>query len=934
MLGCVRLNITARDIRNWDSVESVKESFASEFPDYSNMPDDRIRFTIEPNMFLDMVEIRADDRFADHFVKRLHNSTCLLLVKDDCSELMFAKDELLITGDIRLRKYKFGRAEPRNSDVARLRELRCGDASSFEGLFDTKDVVKRFYGEYKVWLGRLGKSIMGINSTDDRRHYSQILLSRMMFLYFIQTKNFLSSETDYLTRQFAEIEHAKGNFYSDFLLVLFFKVLNTKKKDREISAFDSAPFLNGGLFNEHGIEKKYSIRIENDIFGGILEFLDGWMWYVDDTADDASTTASVNPEILGHIFEQSIADQHSKGAYYTPIDVTQFICNETIVPYCIRRVNERFSSEYERIPKIWESPEHPEYFYFDVLKKIKILDPSCGSGEFILTASKILLDLYTNTWNILEDRESLQVRREREIMAGRPEYYFKRRIVTKNLYGVDIEEGALEICKLRLWLSLVSAMSRDTADPLPNIDYNIMQGNSLVGYTDIPEKQQYSIDGPYDIEDVLREVDRRKGAYNIETDPQMAAHLREAIEQEITPCNDLLNKARASDIAVGEEHRPTERRMEEINPFHWRLHFHEVIMAGGFDIIVGNPPYGAITNYPTVFLKTHKARDTYAYFIEISMKLLKPSGKIGYIIQVPGMATEKMAPLQDLLLDACSVLKISNYDDRPGKLFEGLEHCRSSIILGTKHAKSAEQACAVFTTGYHRWASVDRHSLFKNIRHIPVNFSGLLSCTRNGIPTVISKMSTIPKIGDEKEIGILAKIYQKSSLVQATCKRSDLAVYYHSAPQYWIHAMGVKKFNKDVKDSTEVKFVELKDRKAFTITLSLLNSSLFYWFFIKMSDCRHLNKREVNNMPVGIDEFTSADVSKLTRLTRALMKNYKDNSKIKTNSSGTLREEIYPKHAKSIIDKIDNMLAKHYGFTQNEAAYIKQFDEKFRLGDD
>ncbi len=929
------MNINKLDVLNWDSLQAVTRSFESEFPDHDRGSDDRVRFTIEPNRYLDMVEVPVGDELKSRRNMRLPNTACLLLVKADCSELMFTKREMTATSDYKTKTYTFSKNSLQKSDIDLLKRIKYGDESSLDALFDTQDVVKRFYREYKDWLMRLSTSIKGIDSAVDREHYAQILMSRVMFLYFIQTKNFLSDERDYLTNQWREIR-SKGNFYHDFLLVLFFNVLNTRKEDRQTTDFSSVPFLNGGLFKEHDIEATYdNIRIENDIFGQILEFLDAWMWYVDETTDYEGSAQSINPEILGHIFEQTITHQHSKGAYYTPIDVTQFICDETIIPYCIRQINERFSSQYGGMLEVWKSAEHSEYFYFEILKKIRILDPSCGSGEFLLTASKILFRLYKNAWNAIKNQKSSQVELERKIMADCPEYYFKRRIVTENLYGVDIENGALEICKLRLWLSLVSAMSRDTADPLPNIDYNIMHGNSLVGYVDIPEKQQYSIDNPYCIEDVLKKIDQLKDTYNVETDPAVAARLRETIEQEVEPCNDLLNKTRASDLAPSAGRRITANHMKKINPFHWRLHFHEVIAAGGFDVVVGNPPYIIKTDYPTKFLETHKAHDTYAYFAEISLKLLKPSGRLGYIIPVPGMATEKKAPLQNLLLDSCSVLKISNYDDRPNKLFMNLEHCRSSIILGTKHnANPSERTCAVFTTGYCRWESDYRHNLLKNIRYTSIDLSDLLPCTKNGIPTVISKMSTIPKIGDKLEIGILAKIYQKPPLEYVTRKRSGLAVYYHSAPQYWIHAMDTKKLNEGIKDSTEVKFVELKDQKSFTVVLSLLNSSLFYWFFIKMSDCRHLNKREVNNMPIDIGEFTSTDVSKFTRLTKALMKNYKAHSKIKTNRDGALREEIYPKHAKHIIDKIDNILVKHYGFTQDEAMYIRRFDEMFRMKDD
>ena len=937
MLGCVCLNINKKEVLNWDSFQSVIKSFKSEFPDCARGDDDRMRFTIAPNRFLDIVEVPAEGVLKDHINKRLSNTACLFLAKDDSSEFMFAKREMSASGVYKPKRYIFSKAKLLNSDIARLRKLRCRDESSFDSLFDTRGVVKRFYGEYKVWLERLGKNIKGIRSDTDRRHYSQILLSRMMFLYFIQTKNFLSENPDYLARRLAETKRNGGNFYRDFLLVLFFKVLNTRKKNRPITGFGAIPFLNGGLFKEHDLEKAHDIQIDNDILGGVLKFLDGWMWYVDETADYEGGVQSINPEIMGHIFEKNITDQSKKGAYYTPIDVTEYICNETIIPYCIRQVNERFSCKYEKLPEILKSAEHTKYLYFDVLKKISILDPSCGSGEFILTASKILFDLYMNAWKTIENLESPQVKQEQFIIAGRLEYYFKRRIVTENLYGVDTENGALEICKLRLWLSLVSAMSKDKADPLPNIDYNIMQGNSLVGYIDIPEKQQYSIDNPYGVEEILRKVDRLKDRYNKETDPQVAELLREGIQQEIKPCNDMLNRARASDIVVCKERRPTANHMQKINPFHWRLHFHEAVTAGGFDIIVGNPPYGAKTDYPTSFLRTWKTGNTYAYFVEVSMGLLKSSGRLGYIIPVSSISTTNMASLQETMLDGFSELKISNYDDRPGKLFEGLQHCRSSIILGTKHDSGLEEkTCAVSTTRYHRWASANRQDLFTKIRPIPVNLSGLLECTRNGIPMVLSKMNTIPKFGDEIEKGILAKIYQKPSLVQATYKKPGFSVYYHNAPQYWIRAMNVPTFRKTIKVSSHVKFVYLKNKKAAIVALALLNSSLFYWFFIKTSNCRDLTVREIENIPIGVDEFASTDVLEFTTLTQELMKNYKNNSEIKTDNrtTGTLRyEAVYPMHAKPIIDRIDDILAVHFGFTRKEAVYIKSFDEEFRMRD-
>ena len=933
------MNITKHEVLHWDGFQAVIESFKSEFSDCARGDDGRVRFTIEPHRFLDILEVPAGEEFKTYRNTRLSNTSCLALVKTDCTELMFVKRKMTAAGDYKLKTYVFGKSKLLNSDIDLLKKLKFGDESSFDDLFDTKDIVKRFYREYKVWLERLDKSIEGIGPDDDRRHYSQILLSRMMFLYFIQTKSFLSDERNYLTEKWIEIKRNKGNFYRDFLLVLFFKVLNTRKEDRETTLFKSVPFLNGGLFKEHDIERTYDIQIGNGVLGNVLEFLDGWLWYVDETTDYDGGAQSINPEILGHIFEKTITDQNKKGAYYTPIDVTGYICDETIIPYCIQQVNKRFLSKYEKMSEIWENIKHSEYLYFNILRKIRILDPSCGSGEFLLTSSKILFELYIKTWKTIESRKSNQVKQEQGCISGCPEYYFKRLIVTENLYGVDIENGALEICKLRLWLSLVSAMSRDTADPLPNIDYNIMQGNSLIGYTDIPEKQQYSIDNPYDIEDILRNVDQLKDAYNAETDPQAAAHLRKTIEQMVKPCNDLLNSARASDIAVGEALRPTAKCMKEINPFHWRLHFHEAVTAGGFDIIVGNPPYGADIDYPTAFLKTAKTKNSFAFFIEVSMCLLKPSGRIGYIVPVSGISTANMKPLQKILLTDCSELKISNYDDRPGKLFEGLEHCRSSIILGTKR-KGNGSSCAVFTTGYNRWyAPADRGGLFGRIRnngYVQLNFTPSDSHPKNTIESFAFNMGTIPKFQNKREKQILTKILRKPPLRQSIRQKSDFVVYYHNAPQYWIRAMNVPMLRKTLTQSSHVKSVYLKNERVATVTLALLNSSLFYWFHIKTSNCRDLNFNEIENFRIDADEFAPGNVLNLSNLTHEMLKNYKKNSKIKTSKrkKKTVRhEEAYPKHAKSIIDKIDDILARHFGFTQNEAVFIKEFDKEFRMRD-
>jgi len=303
-----------------------------------------------------------------------------------------------------------------------------------------------------------------------------------MFVQFLQSRNYFQNKHFLLFHY--EALSSKLTYY-DFLCMLFFDILNTplSKRKKRVLKYSNIPFLNGGLFKKHSIEHKYKISISNNILHKLLVFLKQYTWYVDET--DVSNDG-INPEILGHIFEQTIDNQKEQGAYYTPVDVTKFICTNTILPYCIEHINTKFNTNYEynvdSISKICSNLAQSKYFYFNILKPIKILDNACGSGEFLLTSFGILLNLYTAVWDsISTSRDSLIASEQKRINKFHSKhYYFRRLIVTENLFGVDMDDAAIEICRLRLWLGLVADMNISKPEPLPNIDYNILSGNSLL----------------------------------------------------------------------------------------------------------------------------------------------------------------------------------------------------------------------------------------------------------------------------------------------------------------------------------------------------------------------------------------------------------------------------------------------------------------------
>jgi len=291
------------------------------------------------------------------------------------------------------------------------------------------------------------------------------------------------------------------------------------------------------------------------------------------------------------------------------------------------------------------------------------------------------------------------------------------------------------------------------------------------------------------------------------------------------------------------------------------------------------------------------------------------------IVQLPIVCTDRMSPLQDEVLTKNSDIWISTYDDRPGRLFDGLEHIRATIVLsvvGDNHLNT-------YTTKYNRWTSNERELLFNNLHYI-LNDSWDYS-------------GAIPKIGDNFDLLIYNKIkkFQKYNFPKVSQER----IFYHNAPQYWIRAMTFAPYFWNEKDgekiSTQNKNLYFFDSVAAKVICSILNSSLFYWWFILLSDCRHLNSREIVRFPYGINRMNEEIKIELARLCDLLMDDYRryaNRKECNYKSTGrVIYDEFYPRKSKNIIDEIDRILGKHYGLSNEELDYIINFDIKFRLGD-
>lgn len=531
----------------------------------------------------------------------------------------------------------FETGEPSVVEVAR--RLRLG--------LDIERVTKKFYGQfYEQHLAFL-ELITGIDDEHDRRWYASILLNRLMFVWFLQKKgNIDRGNLNYLTDKLAESQsRGKNRFYREFLTLLFFEGFAKPANDRSEAArnlLGEVRYLNGGLFLRHAIEQEYkSIDVPDRAFENLFKLFQSYSWNLNDTpGGDAN---EINPDVLGYIFEKYI-NQKAFGAYYTRTEITTYLCERTIHRLILDAVNtpkiEFIRSlpgknyDFKTVSDLLANLDAPltKKLLYDVLPKLSILDPACGSGAFLVAAMKTLINIYTAAFGYARYRDHGELRRKvEEVERDHPnvEYFVKKSIITNNLYGVDIMEEAVEIAKLRLFLALVaSARTPEQLEPLPNIDFNLLAGNSLIGLLRVDEQEfdeaqkalfrqrgREILTVKKSYRHVVDEKNRSVATYRYTaTYSQDLRVLRDAIdelrEEAAETLNDILLDAFQSAGVQYEEatwdstkqregkgkKRPLTREdIAELAPFHWGYEFDEIInKRGGFDAIITNPPWESV----------------------------------------------------------------------------------------------------------------------------------------------------------------------------------------------------------------------------------------------------------------------------------------------------------------------------------------------------
>lgn len=590
-----------------------------------------------------------------------------------------------------------------------------------------------------------------------------------------------------------------------------------------------------------------------------------------------------------------------------------------------------------------------ELFYQELLK-ITILDPTCGSGAFLFAALNLLEPLYEVCISRMEEFNALDHYSFKEQLAeiqnkyrSNIQYFIYKSIILRNLYGVDIMAEAVEIAKLRLFLKMVAVVEVDRRadnmglDPLPDVDFNIRCGNTLVGYANRQsiESDLYGDDANIFLvqeseERINEQLDLVSVAYDVFREEQLETkdsilgykQAKEELSKALKKLNGELNNHmfKASGVSTYSKWK------EDYQPFHWIAEFYQIInYNGGFDVIIGNPPYVetsvAFQKYSVTGYDTVSCGNLYACVYERSLAISHENSFVSMIVQLPIACTDRMDAAQRLLL-SYNTWSLT-FDDRPGKLFDDLEHIRATIFISKK-----DGGTDLYTTRYLRWYSIFRPILFQCIN------------TYQNDSRRIKGICSLPKVGDSTAMSILHKMLKGKSL--KIMGRGSFYSYFHNAPQYFTRATSFIPYFWNEKDgeklSVSVKAYPLLSEEDAKACTCILNSSVFYWWFILLSDCRHLNLREIDNFPLSLETIDPALKSKLVELCDELMVDF-DKHKYRRSAhykaTGDVEyDEYYPKYSKNVIDKIDMVLALHFGLTEAEYDYLINYDIKYRMGDE
>ena len=709
--------------------------------------------------------------------------------------------------------------------------------------FSVEKVTEKFYKEFKDIHDRLGGRradkkptplLRGLPDINASRWYASVLLNRLMFLYFLQRKGFLDNDTDYLQNRMLEVQklYGKGKFYtfySSFLIPLFQSAIGSPRWESLSPEMKKlvgrVPYLNGGVFAQHPLEKEHTIELDDDIFTDIFAIFRRYRWHLDESehAEDQSLP-QINPDILGHIFERYVNEgDEETGAFYTPSDVTRWMTTRMVGSTVLQRLidlevdlgaliakdperylpSEHFvgradadewlgdypklgtkeAAEWSKpVPAgrglptetVWEVRDRLKYAaqmtkelgtgkfgtpaelfrfnlnnpvlisdamrtltpeklqqYWDQLFSITVVDPTCGSGAFLLAAlaflEELALDALTRADEFSSDSKIKPPAFTKEHTArnlGQRRLAIRTNFIIKCLYGADLSGEAVEIARLRLYLALVATTSvYEDLRPLPDLEFNLAEGNLLVGVNSEVEMERLigsALWAQGEIGEVrkrLAAVSKAISAFNAAqqtSDHVKQEELKLIAIQRATDLKGQLNVALHKAMAPETQYS---QWLKSHEPLHYLAQFPSVMLDGGFDVVIGNPPYinrRKITTYNYAGIPGSDLPDIYAPCAMRAYDLASKNKIFSMILPLSSAFNEKFAPLREYFVQGSGLFAQSSFGIRPEGLFAV---AAQRITINSTIAQSKKE---ILTTRMHRWTKEFRPALLQTLRYVPV----------------------------------------------------------------------------------------------------------------------------------------------------------------------------------------------------------------------
>lgn len=643
---------------------------------------------------------------------------------------------------------------------------------------------KRFVKVGSKWeekvLGTPNAPLMQAFGGDEKkiRDYVKKMMGRITFLHFLQRKGWMCDDLNYMQNMF---EHSayKDDYLDAVLEPLFFGILNTKPAEREalftdygwdkslLEEWKDIPYLNGGLF-ERDEEDEPESKFPAYYFKRLFQFFGEYNFTIDEN-DPNDAEVGVDPEMLGKIFENLLEDNKDKGAFYTPKEIVRYMCQESLIAY----LEANTSIAKEKIRQFVLSPEdgvadipdNKKTKLLTVLEEVKICDPAIGSGAFPMGLLNELLHC-------------------REVLSG--EHYdrakIKKSIIQNNIYGVDIEKGAVDIARLRFWLSIV--VDEENPSPLPNLDYKIMQGNSLIESfmgVDLSkltyEKEHKKDNGEFSLFDDEKNRLQKTVSQLLSTYYSCPDHDRKVrLQREIS---DTINKqleAQAYDPEILCELKNL--NLAENNKFFlWHTWFSDVFNRNGkngFDIVIGNPPYflyqeshvgeiGDLRSDKEYTIAFGGKLNAYKLFIANAIKkLLASNGVNCFIFQNSFLGDRQATNLRKYILKNSKIIKIDSFPERDSKKKRVFESVKMSVCISLIQNTKVETD---YVFPVYIWNDKCKSS-------------GLSTCfSLDDIMAIDNVDYTIPRLRPEYKSTVI-KLLQKKE-VPLRCIEGELNVTFH-----------------------------------------------------------------------------------------------------------------------------------------------------------